>query len=257
MLEGLVRSFLYHPIQLDQDAPMPPYILGAQEVWCDSKDGNRIHGLYWPAPAGRPTILFFHGNAQSVFEWALISEEFAPMESGLLLVDYPGYGKSSGEPNEEGLYEAGHAAFAWLIETANVQAKQILLFGKSLGGPVATEVARGRQVLGLILESTFRSVQSVARILLPMLPADAELKSERYATEERIGDVVVPILVIHGTQDELIPVSEGKALFEQAGGSKELYLVQGAGHNDVSYFAGKEYGATIRRWMDGLQTATS
>jgi pimeloyl-ACP methyl ester carboxylesterase len=252
MFEGLVRAFLYHPTVLPPEAPLPPYIRGAREVWLDAADGNRIHGLQWPAPPGRPTILFLHGNAQSVFEWGLISEELAPLECGLLLIDYPGYGKSSGSPNEAGLTAAGDVAIEWLGQVAGVPEYKVVVFGKSLGGGVASRIAQGRRLRGVVLESTFRSIPHVARRLLPMLPVGAVISSERYETIERIGGIRAPILVVHGTEDELIPVAEGKALFEAAPRPKELYLVEGAGHNDVSWTAGQDYARRLRQWLDGV-----
>jgi uncharacterized protein len=251
MLESLVRQFLYYPTRLPADEPPPRYVHGAREVWLDADDGNRIHGLHWTASEGRPTILFFHGNAQSVYEWALLEPELAPLGCGLLLVDYPGYGKSSGEPAEAGLYAAGRAALAWL-SAEGVAERSVVIFGKSLGGPVAAETARGRAVRGVILESTFRSVLHVARRLLPMLPLGAALQSERYDTAARLGELRAPLLVVHGTADDLIPVIEGKEIFALAPEPKELYLVEGAGHNDVSYVAGDAYGARLRRWLDAL-----
>jgi fermentation-respiration switch protein FrsA (DUF1100 family) len=250
VLEFIVRQFLYYPIKLPADAPIPPYARGAEEVWLSAPDGEKIHGLYWKAPDGRPTVLFFHGNAQSVFEWSLVREDLSDLDCGLLLVDYPGYGKSSGKPNEAGSYAAGQAALDWLVAEAGVSVEQVVLFGKSLGGGVATYVAQDKPIKGLILESTFKSIPSVARILLPMIPADGIFKSERYESIERIGSIRVPILVVHGTVDELIPLAEGQDLFEKANPPKDLYLVEGAGHNNVSYVAGAEYGRRLRQWLD-------
>ena len=165
MIDNLIRNFLYYPIVRDSQDKLPGYIRGADEVWMNSSDGNRIHALHWPAPAGRPTILFFHGNAQSVFEWALIVEEFESMECGLLLVDYPGYGKSTGSPSEAGLYASGQAAWNWLVSEAKIAPEFIVAFGKSLGGPVASKVAHDNRVMGLVLESTFMSIPAVAQRL--------------------------------------------------------------------------------------------
>lgn len=253
MMESIVRKFLYYPETYERNAPLPPYVQGAEEVWLPSSDGNEIHGLYWPARANRPTILFFHGNAQSVFEWALIRDEFSPLDCGLLLIDYPGYGKSTGQPHEEALYAAGHAALQWLINNLENEQKNIIVFGKSLGGGVAAEiVGKNSAVLGLILESTFRSIPSVLSQLLPMIPAGSVLKSENYDTAAKIGAIDLPLLLVHGVNDELIPLREAKELFGLANEPKQLYLVERAGHNDVSIQAGPEYGRTLRQWLDKI-----
>jgi uncharacterized protein len=253
MMESLVRRFLYYPEKIPVGEPLPHYIHGAAEVFFDTADGNRINALHWPAPPGRPTILFFHGNAQTVFEWAMIREELEPLECGLFLVDYPGYGKSSGEPSEQANYAAGHAAFEHLVKTAIVEPGQIIIFGKSLGGGISTEIAKGAKVRGVILESTFTSIPAIARRLLPMIPADAIFKSECYESASKIASIESPILVIYGERDDLIPVSEGKRLFELAREPKMLYLVPRAGHNDVAVSAGADYGRTLRAWIDGLK----
>ena len=250
MLESLVKQFLYYPTVLAPDATLPYYAQGAQEILIDSADGNRIHALYWEAPAGRPTILFFHGNAQSVFEWALIKQEFENLECGLLLIDYPGYGKCSGAPSEAGLYAAGEVAATWLLSDQKIPAEKIVLFGKSLGGGVASKVALGNNFLGVVFESTFRSIPSVAKKLLPVLPANALLKSELYETEKRIQSIKMPILIIHGILDELIPVEEAKALYDLANDPKRIELIDNAGHNDVSFVAGERYGSLIRKWLE-------
>lgn len=252
MLEFIIRKFLYYPINRSRDAALPRYARDAREVWIPLEKGE-IHALYWEAPKDRPTVLFFHGNAQSVYEWAQVRQDLAAMECGLLLPDYPGYGKSPGQPTETGLFAAGRAALTWLVETAGVPENRVVLFGKSLGGGVAVEVAVGRHVMGMVLESTFRSIPSVSRVLLPVIPADAIFSTERYESIKKIGSIRSPCLVIHGTLDELIPLAEGQALYEAANPPKDLFLVTGAGHNNVSLVAGTAYGKRLRAWLDGVQ----
>ena len=252
MFDGLVKRFLYWPERIERDCPLPAYISGAREIWFNADDGNEIHSLYWPAAKDRPTILFFHGNAQTVFEWALIRHELQVMDCGLLLVDYPGYGKSSGKPSEESLYSCGHAAFKWLTGEGGLASEEIVIFGKSLGGGVTCEVARGKKLKGVVLESTFTSIPAVAKKLLPMLPINFIFKSERYESINKLPEISAPVLVVHGKRDDLIPLREGEALYEKANEPKELYLVGGAGHNDVAMVAGDEYGFRLRNWLDSL-----
>ncbi len=252
MLGGLIRKFLYYPMKVRRDQPLPYYAQGAKEVFFNTEDGNEIHALHWPADEGRPTILFLHGNAQSVFEWALIYEELEPMDCGLFLIDYPGYGKSTGEPSEQSLYAAGRAAMKILTEEKGVPEDRVIVFAKSLGGGVATEITQNRNVLGLVLESTFTSIPAVAKMLFPMLPAGMVFKTEIYDSGTKLKNIHVPILVVHGTIDEIIPFSEGEQLYALASEPKEFYVVKGAGHNDVSMRAGAEYGSRLRAWLDGI-----
>ena len=127
-----------------------------------------------------------------------------------------------------------------------------MVFGKSLGGAVATQVALDQRLRGVVLESTFRSVPAVAARLFPLLPVGRLLRSERYDSAARIGALKAPVLIVHGDRDELVHVSEGRALHSLARASKRLFLVPGAGHNDVAQIAGARYGATLRDWLDDL-----
>ncbi len=220
-------------------------------MWLECADGVRIHGLWWKEPEGAPVILFLHGNAQEVYSWSLVHRELEPLGCRMLLIDYHGYGKSGGKPHERGLYLDGEAALGWL-KNEGVPEEEIIVFGKSLGGAVACEVARGRPLRALVLESTFTSLASVARRLFPFLPRGVPL-GESYASLEKMGDVRCPVLVIHGDRDELIPVEEGLELFRAAPEPKELYLVLGAGHNDVSLVAGEEYARRIGTFLESCR----
>ncbi len=243
----MVRSFLYYPDRLPPDMPPPRWAGGAKEVWLDTADGTRIHALWWPHPENQPIILFLHGNAQEVYSWSLIRQELAPLNCRLLLIDYHGYGKSEGSPHEEGLYMDGRAALEW-IGKMGVETSDIIVFGKSLGGGVACEIAQDLPLRALILESTFTSLERVARRLFPMLPAGIPL-SESYSSIDKISRARCPVMIIHGEQDELIPVQEGLDLYQAAPEPKELYLVRGAGHNDVSLVAGREYSNKISDFL--------
>ncbi len=250
MPEGIARRFLYYPDRLPADLPPPPWAAGSKEVWMECADGVRIHGLWWAEPEGAPAILFLHGNAQEAYSWSLVRRELEPLGCRMLLIDYHGYGKSGGKPHEKGLYLDGEAALRWLAETG-VSPEETVVFGKSLGGAVACEIARDRPLRALILESTFTSLSSVARRLFPFLPRGVPL-GESYASLEKIGRVRCPVLVIHGDRDELIPVEEGLELYRAAPEPKELYIVPGAGHNDVSMMAGDGYAHRIAAFLESI-----
>ncbi len=247
-LDNMARRFLYYPDRLPPDLPPPAWAGNAEEVWMRCGDGVRIHGLWWREPEGAPAILFLHGNAQEVYSWSLVREELQPLGYRMLLIDYHGYGKSGGEPHENGLYLDGKAALEWLRERG-IEEGDTVVFGKSLGGAVACEIAQGRQLKALVLESTFTSLKSVARKLFPFLPKGIPL-GETYDSISKIGRARCPVMVIHGDRDELIPVEEGMELFEAAPEPKELYLVRGAGHNDVSLTAGGEYARRIASFLE-------
>ncbi len=242
-MNEMMRRLLYYPDRLPRDLPPPAWAGRCEEVRLECEDGLNIHGLWWPEPAGAPVILFFHGNAQEAYSWSPVHSELEPLGCRLLLIDYHGYGKSDGEPGEEALYMDGRASVAWLAGRG-VDDGDIIVFGESLGGAVACEISRERRFRALILESTFTSLASVASRLFPMVPGGLEL-SEAYTSIDKIGRAACPVLVIHGDRDELIPPREGLRLFEAAPSPKELFVVNGAGHNDVSYVAGDDYARRI------------
>ena len=247
----LMRRFLYYPTPTPQLIPPPLWAAGSREVWMRASDGTRLHALWWPQPAGAPVILFFHGNAQNDFAWALVRQDLEALGCRMLLPDYRGYGKSEGRPSEEGLYLDGQAALDWLA-AEGVAESEIILFGKSLGGGVACHLVPGRPFLGLVLESAFTSLTSVSSRLFPFAPANVTL-AETYPSGEKLTRKACPLLVVHGTLDALIPVGEGKALHRLAPPPKELYLVEGAGHNDVSLVAGSDYVRHIGAWLRSIR----
>ena len=249
MLDEMVARFLYYPDRIPPEMPPPQWAGPCQEVWMDADDGIRIHGLWWDQPNDAPVVLFLHGNAQEVYSWSLVREDLQVLECRMLLIDYHGYGKSGGKPSEGALYSDGRAAMKWL-RTAGVEPENTVVFGKSLGGAVACEIARGTSLKGLVLESTFTSLRSVARRLFPF--ADRFVPDpDVFNSLGKIPDIHCPVMVIHGDADALIPLEEGLRLFEAAGRPKDLYVVRGAGHNDVSMVAGREYGNRLRRWVRG------
>ncbi len=249
MEEEELERYLYYPDRLPPDMPPPPWAGDAEEVWMETDDGVAVHGLWWGEPDGRPTVLFLHGNAQEVYSWSPVREDLEALDCRLLLIDYHGYGKSGGSPHEAGLYADGRAAMSWLSERG-VEPAETVIFGKSLGGAVACEIASGVPLRGLVLESTFTSLASVARRLLPLAPGYAPAP-DVYNSLSKLPEITCPLLVIHGTEDALIPFDEGVALFEAANDPKEFLEVEGAGHNDVSMVAGRDYGRLIRHWLDG------
>lgn len=252
----MLRRFLYYPEPLPREAPVPlqAHARDAEEVFLPTADGELVHALWWPPPEApdgtrRPTLLYLHGNAGHVFDWSLVRVDLKGCDCGLLLLDYRGYGKSSGKPTEEGLYHDGRACLAFLAERGVAPGDTVIL-GKSLGGGVATELARGREDLrGLILESTFTSIQAVARKLFPFLPIGAILP-DRYESAKKLEEARCPVFVIHGERDGLIPPSEGRALYAAARYPKRLWMVPAADHNDVAWVSGSDYAARIRAFLD-------
>ena len=241
--EAFLNQFIYYP---DRNVSVNPHVAGLsfQNVWLTTRDQVRLHGWWLPRDDAAATLLFLHGNAGNIMHrlqnLVLLVEEIGLQ---VLIIDYRGYGKSDGVPNEAGLYQDAAAAWHWLItETAGPH----LIFGRSLGGAVAVWLATegGATPAGLVLENTFTRGQDLAAQVLPF-PAMASLLPDFYPTVHRIEQLGAPLLLIHSEQDELIARSHGDALYAAAPDPKELYIVAGGHHNDAFMVGGQEY---IARW---------
>jgi fermentation-respiration switch protein FrsA (DUF1100 family) len=166
----------------------------------------------------------------------------------LFIFDYRGYGLSEGTPSEEGLYQDAEAAYRYVTETRRVSPKRLVLFGRSIGAAVAGDLAAKHPAAGLMMEGTFPSVEAVAKHYYYGLPVHW-LISSRFPLVEKLTRVRMPVLVIHGEQDEIIPVELGRAVYEAAPSPKSFYLVPGAGHNDCPVVGGASYYARIVQFI--------
>jgi fermentation-respiration switch protein FrsA (DUF1100 family) len=165
----------------------------------------------------------------------------------VMLFDYRGYGRSSGRPDEEGTYRDAHAALEELRRRPGVDQSRIVYLGESLGGAVAIELACAHEPAGLVLLSTFTSVREMARVHYSILPGP--LVPNAYPSLERIRDLHVPLLVLHGDRDDIVPLEQGRELFDAAPGPKEMRVFAGAGHNDLLDREGKNVATEIASWM--------
>lgn len=237
LLSRIVSSFIYYP---DPHWILTPDRLGltAEEVWLAPEPGIDLHAWFFPHATPLATLLFCHGNAGNVSH--RLENVALLLQAGfqVLLFDYRGYGHSSGQPSEEGLYRDAVAAWAHLAARADTEGTPRILFGRSLGGAVAVEVATRVEADGLIVESTFTSILTLARLVFPLpLPA----LPVKYDSLSKIRRITMPLLAIHGEEDELIPYADGQALFGAAPEPKAWYPIPGAGHNDTYVVGGDGY----------------
>ncbi len=216
--------------------------LPLQEVWFRAKDGTRLFGWFLEAPGGgsRPVLLWAHGNAGNITHRLEPLAELHRRGLTVFLFDYRGYGRSDGAPSEEGLYLDALAAYDHLLNERKIPPARIIAYGTSLGSPVAGELARQRPVAGLILEAPFPSVAAVARGAFRGLPAHLFVRA-RFDLARRLREVHVPVLVLHGERDTVIPVDLGRAVFAAAGEPKEFVAIPGANHNDLHLVGGETY----------------
>lgn len=240
------ESLLYLPgIPSRQLAATPAAIgLEHEELWIETADGETLHAWFVPAQRERGSLLFFHGNAGNISHRLESLRAFNRLGLSVLIVDYRGYGQSTGRPSEHGTYEDARAAWRHLVEQRGVAADEIVVFGRSLGGAVATWLAAEKAPRGLIVESAFRSVPDLAAELYWFLPVRRLARIE-YPVETLIARVDAPVLVVHSREDEIIPFRHGEALYAAHPGPKRFLELRG-GHNTGFLDSGREY-------LDGLE----
>jgi fermentation-respiration switch protein FrsA (DUF1100 family) len=200
-----------------------------REVFIQTSDNESLHAWWLPHPRARATLLFNHGNAGNLSHRLGSLRLFHDLGLNVLIYDYRGYGQSSGAPGEAGLYLDGEAALDWLQREAGIGPKDILVFGRSMGGAVAAYLAAEHSVAGLVLESSFKSVPDMAQDLYWWLPA-RWLARIRLDTRKFLADTQQPTLVIHSLDDEIVPFSHGQSLYATAPEPKRFLTIRGS-HN--------------------------
>ncbi|MFB3778781.1 MAG: alpha/beta hydrolase [Bryobacteraceae bacterium] len=239
---------LYYPLKYPQGYWNLQTESGASDVWLRSSDGVRIHAWWICPPAARVATLFLHGNGGNLTHRVGHMQAITAAGSALLILDYRGYGKSDGWPTERGLYRDADAGYRHLIE-AGYRPGSIVLHGESLGTAVAVDLAARHECGGVILEAPLTSAREVASRVLPLLgPAI----TWGFDSASKIPRVCAPLLVIHGTRDEVIPFELGQALFAAAREPKSFWAVEGSGHNDIVETAGDGYRRRLAEFYAAL-----
>lgn len=227
---------------------------GVAEVSLRTRDGLSLRSWYRPPEAGRPVVLYLHGNGGHIGYRAERMRRFAEAGYGALLLEYRGYGGNPGKPSERGLYADAEAAAAFL-ESEAIAAERLVVWGESLGSAVAVHLAAERRVAAVVLEAPFTSVAAVAQLHYPFVPA-AVLVRDRFDALSRIGRVAAPLLVLHGGRDRVVPIRLAQALFAAAPGPKEGWFVPEAEHENLAAFGAVEAAiAFIERRVGGLVAA--
>jgi len=242
--DRLIGGLIFQPspgVDLDPDRH------GAEELFLTAEDGVRIHAFWLPAEGASRALLFLHGNAGNASHRLPNAAALRDLGTHVLLLDYRGYGRSEGAPSESGVYADARAGLAWLTQERGIPERRIVVFGRSLGGAVAVDLARGRTLAGVILESTFPSLSAAGRFHFGPLGA---LAGDRFASQDKIEEVRAPLLFFHGDRDRVIGHGLGRELYEAAPHPKDFVTLAGAGHNDTVEVGGRPYLERIRRFLD-------
>ncbi|MDJ0750772.1 MAG: alpha/beta hydrolase [Woeseiaceae bacterium] len=224
------RQLMYFPTR-ERVLPEDIGLVDVEEVALHNQSGEALLSWFGRARAGKPTILFFHGNGGAVNHRAhrfrgLMAEGF-----GVFMLGYPGYGGSDGRPSERAFVEGAGLAYEYLQEEG-LGPNDIVIYGESIGSGVAVQLATGVGAKGLVLEAPMSSAADVAREHYPWLLAGLLMK-DAYRSIDFIDGIEMPMLVIHGENDRIIPIELGRKLFDAAPDPKTFVSLPGAGHNDL------------------------
>jgi len=230
--------------------PPAPYAHGLGTIGLTTADDVQISALHFPNPSAEYTILYSHGNAEDLGLIAPVLERIHHWGFSVFGYDYRGYGTSQGRPSERGAYADIDAAYTYLTERLAIPPERIILYGRSVGGGPAVDLAVRRRVGGLILESAF---VSAFRVLtrVPLLPCD------EFRNLDKIKHVSCPVLVMHGLEDDIVPVTHGRRLFGAAPEPKRALWVEGAGHNDFMLVARDRQARAVIEFADLLRQERS
>jgi uncharacterized protein len=221
------ESFVYKPsgtLETQAEEGLP----GVEVVELTMADGTPLTGWYKAAEAGRPTLLYFHGNSGNLSGRADRFRQVLASGFGLLAMSYRGYPGSGGHPSEQTLFSDSLEIYDWLAERTS----DIVIHGESLGTGVATYAASQRPDQALVLEAPFTAAVDIAAWEYPWVPVGL-LMRDQYASRDIIDEIDSPLLIVHGTVDETIPVRFGEQLYEIAREPKELALIEGGTHGDL------------------------
>ena len=266
LLVGIVfvtqERLVYFP-DIGREVAITPkaYGLDFESVQIATEDGEKLHSWWVPVERPRGTVLLFHGNAGSIAGRVDYLLMFHRLGYSTLIIDYRGYGQSTGKPSEAGTYRDAEAAWHWLTATRGIKAADIVLFGESLGGAVASWLAArvppvtepavpqpGGTPRALILASTFTSVNDLGAEVYPFLPVRL-ISRIGYDNRANLQAVQVPVLIAHSPRDELIPYAHGRRLFDAARQPKQFLELAG-GHNDGFIFMRESWVQALRDFLD-------
>ncbi len=218
---------------------------GVEDLRLTTNDGETLVAWYAPAKDGHPLILYFHGNGGAMVDRIPRFRALTASGYGLLAISYRGYGGSTGSPTQKGLMEDGETGYLE-ARARGYDGDRIVLMGESLGTGVAIALAATHEAAALVLDSPFSSAVEVAAAHYPIFPVNW-LMFDRFRSDLAIGDVHIPILVLHGDEDDVVPISLARRLFELANEPKTFMLVSGGKHLVLGL---AEVFPRVRAWID-------
>jgi fermentation-respiration switch protein FrsA (DUF1100 family) len=250
LYEHRMIFFPDYPGRLEGD--WHPRALAPEDVWLNAADGTRLHAWWIPGTNAKFTFLAFHGNASNIANRAPAYEFLRETPANVLAIEYRGYGHSEGQPSEAGFYLDAEAAYQYLVNTKKIDPKAIVSFGQSLGTAVATDLAAHHAVGGVILEAPFPSASRVAGKIFWFLPGLPFLVHSQFDTKSKLRRINVPLLVVHCTQDPVLPFAFGQEVYNAANSPKQFLRINGECHEESSLLAPVQYRSALREFLGSL-----
>jgi uncharacterized protein len=250
VFESRLIFFPDYPGRLEGD--WHPRGLNVEDVWLTTSDGVKLHAWWIPDDKARFTVLAFHGNASNIANRAPTYEFLHDAHVNVLALEYRGYGRSEGKPSEGGIYRDADAAYEYLVNSRGIDGKAIISFGQSLGTAVATHLSAHRQVAAVVLEAPFPSASRVARKIFWFLPGLSLLTYGQFDTRARLKGSHAPLLIVHCSQDPVIPFQFGREVYEEALPPKNFLQVDGYCHEESSLIAPTQYRAALEEFLNSL-----
>jgi len=233
------------------DATPADWDLAYEDVRLTADDGTALHGWFIPHPGARRVLLFLHGNAGNISHRGDSVKIFHDLGMAVFIFDYRGYGQSDGAPSEDGLYLDAEAAWRYLTEVRGVDPQDIVVFGRSLGGAVAAQLASRVDAGGVILESSFSSARDAARAIFPLLSRLVVLRY-RFDAARALAQTSSPVMVLHSRDDEIMPLALGHRLYEAAPQPKRFVTLRGD-HNGGFLASRPAYDQSLAAFLAGLR----
>ncbi len=253
-------KLIFFPPGVVQSTPAD-FGMAYEDLRLNAGDGQ-VHGWWIPAPdseaANSPVIVYAHGNGSNLSDLVSRFQQFHNMGCAVMAVDYRGYGQSSGPfPNEQRVYEDIEAAWEYLIAQRQIEAKRIVLYGQSIGGAIALDLAIDHpEAAGLIMESSFTSMREMVDYKFPLLPKITPIDivlTQRFDSMGKMRSLKIPLLLVHGTDDDIVPAHMSQQLYgatiASGNANSTLILIEGGDHNSLPSFGGDRYSEPIQTFV--------
>ncbi len=229
MLTWLAIKFIFFPDKLVSLYPQE-WDLKFEEVFVESTDGLKLHGWFFPGGPPNRTLIFYHGNAGNIGDRLPKIKLLHGLGMNVFIFDYRGYGGSEGSPSLNGVVGDSIAAYEYVLSRSDIDPNHIILYGESLGGAMAVQVAAKKKYAALILDSTFTSIKDMAKSAYSIISG---LAPDVYRSIDLIKELHEPLLIMHGKEDNVVPYHMGKILYEAAPHPKRMVTFEGTEHGGI------------------------